>query len=207
MTRNVCFLLCLAFCFACGDDDRPGVDAGPTDTGTDATGTSDTGTSDAGEPDTGVDDTGTSDAGEPDTGVDDTGVGDTGTADSGVDDSGVDDTGTADTGMDDTGVDGGPADVGSDIGAMDAGSACNSLGEMCSSGGTCSGAECLEGRNVCVPTTSFECGGFVGAACPGERPVCLYPSGSSAGICMTPAQRACVCSTDTGRTTFPGCAG
>ncbi len=147
------------------------------------------------------------DTGRTDTGTTDTGTTDTGTTDTGTPDTGTTDTGTTDTGTTDTGVmDGGSIDAGSDVGALDGGSACNGLGEMCTSGGTCDGSECLEAQNICVPSAAFECGGFAGATCPGGRPECLYPVGASGGVCMTAAQRACVCSTSDGRTAFPACA-
>jgi hypothetical protein len=68
-------------------------------------------------------------------------------------------------------------------------SSCGTIGTSCSAG--CTGnLECVDGR--CLPVRG-DCGGFAGAECQDASLLCTYPTGSSGGICMSAAEKACVC--------------
>jgi hypothetical protein len=70
-------------------------------------------------------------------------------------------------------------------------STCGAVGMPC--GNDCSGdLECLSNQSACAPVRG-QCGGFAGAECQADGVVCTYPTGDSGGICMTPAEKACVC--------------
>lgn len=67
--------------------------------------------------------------------------------------------------------------------------ACGAIGSACGTG--CPGdLECVE--NVCAPMRGT-CGGFAGEECEDSALTCAYPQGSSAGICMRPDEKACLC--------------
>ena len=67
--------------------------------------------------------------------------------------------------------------------------ACGAIGSACGTG--CPGdLECVE--DVCAPMRGT-CGGFAGEMCQDHALTCTYPQGSSAGICMLPDEKACLC--------------
>ena len=67
--------------------------------------------------------------------------------------------------------------------------ACGTIGRACGAG-CANGLECVS--NVCVPKRG-DCGGFAGAPCQDATLVCTYPTGSSAGLCMSKDEKDCVC--------------
>jgi len=67
--------------------------------------------------------------------------------------------------------------------------ACGAIGMPCGNG--CPRPlDCI--TNACAPVRG-DCGGFAGAACQDTSLTCAYPTGSSAGICMQPDEKACLC--------------
>lgn len=72
------------------------------------------------------------------------------------------------------------------------------FGAFCEDTGTCpAGFECDIGR--CGPQARPECGGFAGWTCPrtpgSPFTECLYYTGADFGVCVTPAERDCLCRT------------
>jgi hypothetical protein len=65
--------------------------------------------------------------------------------------------------------------------------ACSAIGSSC---GCPSGFECI--NNACAPMHG-SCGGFVGAVCQDATLTCSYPAGSTAGICLRPDEKDCMC--------------
>jgi hypothetical protein len=67
--------------------------------------------------------------------------------------------------------------------------ACGAIGSACGNGCP-SGFECI--NNACAPMHG-SCGGFVGAVCQDATLTCTYPASSSAGICLRPDEKDCMC--------------
>lgn len=126
----------------------------------------------------------------------DAGPGDGGGIDAQVDgaaggsDGGSHDSGSADGGSSDAGSSGGSDGGSRDGGFVDAGSSCGpTLGLPCTDS-CAAGFVCVQER--CVPDRAG-CGGFAGDPCADpDRYCCSYPRGSSAAICVTPAESACL---------------
>lgn len=68
--------------------------------------------------------------------------------------------------------------------------ACGAIGTAC--GPDCANdLECLD-TGVCAPIRGT-CGGFTGEPCQDTTLTCAYPQGSTAGICLRPDEKACLC--------------
>jgi hypothetical protein len=93
--------------------------------------------------------------------------------------------------------DGAPADDGAPAGdgaGVDADPDCGEVGEGCSGSCRDEALTCHEGGtgSFCAPTREG-CAGFSGARCRDPDHLCVNPSGSSGGVCLTAAERDCVC--------------
>jgi hypothetical protein len=77
---------------------------------------------------------------------------------------------------------------------IDADTACGAVGTTCST--SCpEGLYCyLSGAGgVCAPMRDG-CGGFAGAMCMDpSAPICMYLTGADYGLCVSPAERDCIC--------------
>ena len=60
-------------------------------------------------------------------------------------------------------------------------------------------------NGICLPEGRPGCGGFAGAQCPVDFPVCLYFASSDYGPCFTAAEQVCVCGQPNAQTHFPTC--
>ncbi len=100
-------------------------------------------------------------------------------------------------------MDAGEEDAGSPI---DGGFNCGALGTGCSAAAVCPGQlSCTDPPGICIPEARATCGGFAGAMCPGNYPVCIFYDGADYGPCFTPQERDCICATPEGQAAFPGC--
>lgn len=104
--------------------------------------------------------------------------------------------GTTSTGGMNAGGDsaGGASAGGANAGGMGGAGACGDIGAPCS--GTCPGnLVCYTGGQAgfCIPA-STDCGGFAGAMCGAQTPVCMTLTGADFGPCGTETVKQCVCS-------------
>ena len=86
--------------------------------------------------------------------------------------------------------------------AFDTTGCCDAIGSACTT-------DCpppyVCNNGICLPEDRPGCGGFAGAQCPGEFPMCLFFASSDYGPCFTAAEQVCVCSQPDAQTHFPTC--
>jgi len=86
--------------------------------------------------------------------------------------------------------------------AFDTSGCCDAIGSACTTD-CASPYTCNNG--ICLPADRPGCGGFAGAQCPVDFPVCLFFASSDYGPCFTVAEQVCVCSQPDAQTHFPTC--
>lgn len=85
-------------------------------------------------------------------------------------------------------------------GLEDPADACGGFGRSCKDGCVIGKSACMLGPNVCIPRTDrmvngLRCGNV---DCPERYPVCMRFRDLDGGVCVTEAERACVCGSSSG---------